>query len=146
MCLHFVFRWEYLIFSFFVFITLTFNSCSDQQPNNFENFNSGRFDDLEMRMTDFEMRVTDVLKETNDKVVSQNKVLDETPTSITNEIELITWSCFKYHMLQSDIADKDLIIRVLDLYTDTIKRIEEIYNLSETYSEIEDGLKTWSCD
>ena len=49
-------------------------------------------------------------------------------------------------MVQSDIADKDLIIRVLEMYSDTIKRIEEMYVIAETYSEIEDGLKSWSCD
>ena len=34
-------------------------------------------------------------------------------------------------MLKSDIADKDLIIRVLECHSDTNKRIEEIYNLAE---------------
>tara|TARA_B000000532_G_scaffold143922_1_gene115579 strand:- start:84 stop:1775 length:1692 start_codon:yes stop_codon:yes gene_type:complete len=50
------------------------------------------------------------------------------------------WNGFKQLMQASDIADKDLIIRVLEMYSDKNKREEEIRNISKTYSEIEDRI------
>jgi hypothetical protein len=46
------------------------------------------------------------------------------------------WSGFKTMMQGSDIADKELIIRVLETYTDGTKREEEIKNIGKTYTEV----------
>ena len=50
------------------------------------------------------------------------------------------WDGFKKLMQASDIADKDLIIRVLEMYADNNKREEEIRNIAKTYEEIEDRI------
>jgi Flp pilus assembly protein TadD len=50
------------------------------------------------------------------------------------------WKGFKRLMSASDIADKDLILRVLEMYSDKSKREEEIRNIAKTYSEIEDQI------
>jgi len=50
------------------------------------------------------------------------------------------WRGFKRLMGASDIADKDLILRVLEMYSDKTKREEEIRNIAKTYSEIEDQI------
>lgn len=50
------------------------------------------------------------------------------------------WEGFKELMKASDISDKDLIIRVLEMYADKNKREEEIRNIAKTYSEIEDRI------
>ena len=50
------------------------------------------------------------------------------------------WNGFKELMNASDIADKDLILRVLEMYSDKTKREEEIRNIAKTYSEIEDQI------
>ena len=50
------------------------------------------------------------------------------------------WNGFKRLMSASDIADKDLILRVLEMYSDKSKREEEIRNIAKTYSEIEDQI------
>jgi len=50
------------------------------------------------------------------------------------------WNGFKRLMTESDIADKDLILRVLEMYSDKSKREEEIRNIAKTYSEIEDQI------
>ncbi len=50
------------------------------------------------------------------------------------------WNGFKRLMKASDIADKDLILRVLEMYSDKSKREEEIRNIAKTYSEIEDQI------
>lgn len=46
------------------------------------------------------------------------------------------WDGFKTMMQGSDIADKELIIRVLETYTDGTKREEEIKNIGKTYTEV----------
>ena len=46
------------------------------------------------------------------------------------------WDGFKEKMQASDIEDKQLIIRVLEMYSDPAKREAEIKNLSETYTEV----------
>ncbi len=50
------------------------------------------------------------------------------------------WEGFKTAMQASDIKDKDLIIRVLQMYPDPAKREEEIKNLAETYIEVKDRI------
>ena len=50
------------------------------------------------------------------------------------------WEGFKKAMRASSIADKDLILRVLEMYSDKNKREEEIKNIAKTYKEIEEGI------
>jgi tetratricopeptide (TPR) repeat protein len=47
------------------------------------------------------------------------------------------WNGFKTMMQASDIADKELIIRVLETYQDGAKREEEIKNLAATYTQVQ---------
>jgi len=46
------------------------------------------------------------------------------------------WAGFKDLMVKSDIKDKELIIRVLETYSDLDKREQEIKNLAATYVEV----------
>ncbi len=46
------------------------------------------------------------------------------------------WDGFKQKMQASDIPDKELILRILEMYKDNTKREEEIRNLAATYVEI----------
>lgn len=48
------------------------------------------------------------------------------------------WEGFKSLMEQSTMADKDLILRVLTMYSDADQRRKEIKNLSKTYTELAD--------
>lgn len=50
------------------------------------------------------------------------------------------WEGFKSLMEQSSIADKDLILRVLTMYSDLEQREKEIKNLSKTYTEVADKI------
>ncbi len=50
------------------------------------------------------------------------------------------WDGFKAAMQASDIEDKNLIIRVLEMYDDKQKREEEIKNLAETYEVLKDKI------
>lgn len=47
------------------------------------------------------------------------------------------WDGFKSAMQASDIEDKDLIVRVLQMYPDPVKREEEIKKMSATYKRLE---------
>ena len=47
------------------------------------------------------------------------------------------WQGFKSLMQASDIEDKNLILRVLEMYSDQNKREEEIRNIAKTYKAIE---------
>jgi Flp pilus assembly protein TadD len=50
------------------------------------------------------------------------------------------WEGFKEKMEASDIADKELILRILQMYSDVTKREEEIRNLAATYTEVADKI------
>lgn len=50
------------------------------------------------------------------------------------------WEGFKKAMQASDIKDKDLIIRILSMYSDLNKREQEIKNLAATYVEVADKI------
>lgn len=46
------------------------------------------------------------------------------------------WEGFKTAMQASDLEDKDLVLRVLEMYSDVTKREAEIRNMAATYREI----------
>ena len=50
------------------------------------------------------------------------------------------WDGFKSAMEASDMEDKDLVLRVLEMYSDLTKREEEIKNMAATYSEIREDI------
>lgn len=50
------------------------------------------------------------------------------------------WEGFKKLMKESDIKDKDLIIRILEMYSDPVQREKEIKNLAATYKEVADKI------
>jgi Flp pilus assembly protein TadD len=50
------------------------------------------------------------------------------------------WLGFKSKMEASNIADKALILRILEMYSDNTKREQEIKNLAATYVEIADRI------
>ncbi|HNO71769.1 MAG TPA: hypothetical protein PKO16_08370 [Bacteroidia bacterium] len=64
------------------------------------------------------------------------------------------WDGFKSLMQQSSIKDKELILRVLEMYPDGDKRESEIKNLSATYVEVAEqilpklrrSVTTWNCE
>lgn len=50
------------------------------------------------------------------------------------------WDGFKTLMQESDIQDKELILRVLSMYSDPVVREKEIKNISAAYEEIADKI------
>ena len=50
------------------------------------------------------------------------------------------WEGFQKLMQESDLADKDLVLRVLSMYSDPVQREKEIKNISKVYVQIADKI------
>ena len=75
-------------------------------------------------------------KKNKNKDVVFGKDMAQYKTQTTAE----DWEGFKTQMEQSSIADKELILRVLTMYSDLDQREKEIKNLSKTYTEVSDKI------
>ncbi len=75
-------------------------------------------------------------KKNKDKNVTFGKTDDQFKVGTTME----DWPGFKSLVEQSSMADKDLILRVLTMYSDADQRRKEIKNLSKTYTELADKI------
>jgi tetratricopeptide (TPR) repeat protein len=73
-------------------------------------------------------------KKNKNKDVTFGKTKEQYQVATTKE----DWEGFKSLMEQSTMADKDLILRVLTMYSDPDQRRKEIKNLSKTYVELAD--------
>ncbi len=73
-------------------------------------------------------------KKNKNKDVTFGKSKDQYKVVTTRE----DWEGFKGMMEASTMKDKDLILRVLTMYSDPEQRRKEIKNLSETYKELKD--------
>ncbi len=100
-------------------------------------------------MKEYEMETMDTLKEKDgkDKIVKgKKKVKLDIDTKMTDEATYkvgttgLDWDGFKNAVQASDIKDKDLILRVLSMYTDHDQRMKEIKNMSATYTVLADKI------
>ncbi|MCC6370508.1 MAG: hypothetical protein IT236_05820 [Bacteroidia bacterium] len=73
-------------------------------------------------------------KKNKDKNISFGKTKEQFSVGTTRE----DWPGFKSLMEASNMADKDLILRVLTMYSDPDQKRKEIKNLSKTYTELAD--------
>ncbi|MDR0295747.1 MAG: hypothetical protein LBH91_06140, partial [Prevotellaceae bacterium] len=64
------------------------------------------------------------------------KLTEKAPVNITNISE--DWDGFQALVAASDLNDKDLILRVLSMYSDPIVREREIKNMSSVYTILKD--------
>lgn len=76
-----------------------------------------------------------------ERELKRNKVAPANDPSFYNKVgKGEDWEGFKQAMEASEIKDKNLILRVLEMYTDLNKREEEIKNLAATYVEVADKI------
>ncbi len=73
-------------------------------------------------------------KKNKNKEITFGKTKDQYNVVTTKE----DWEGFRQLMEESTMADKDLILRVLTMYSDPDQRRKEIKNLSKTYVELAD--------
>jgi Flp pilus assembly protein TadD len=69
----------------------------------------------------------------------------ETKTNIENELFSVQstpedWDGFQRMMQESNVPDKEMILRILNTYSDSEKREKEIKNISKAYTEIADQI------
>ena len=50
------------------------------------------------------------------------------------------WEGFQQLVSQSNLQDKDVILRVLSMYQDPEEREQQISNMSEVYTDIKEGI------
>jgi tetratricopeptide (TPR) repeat protein len=73
------------------------------------------------------------------KALKDNKITEaETETFLSMMTTPEDWDGFKALVEKSQIPDKDLILRVLSMYSDPVVREREIKNISKAYTEIAD--------
>jgi len=71
------------------------------------------------------------------KAFKDNKITEAEAAEFLSKMTTAEdWDGFKAHMEQSNIQDKDLILRVLAMYSDPVVREKEIKNISKAYKEI----------
>lgn len=75
-----------------------------------------------------------------DRMMSRRKIDDSAEGFYNKMGKGEDWDGFKKAMQASDIKDKNLILRVLEMYEDNIKREEEIRNLAETFEVIQEEI------
>lgn len=74
-------------------------------------------------------------------ILRSNRVKAASDKGFFNEVgKGEDWNGFKSAMQASDIKDKDLILRVLEMYEDNAKREEEIRNLAATFEVIQEKI------
>ncbi len=94
--------------------------------------------------------------------IAKSKAKDKNQMIVGGEVETFwatkttaeDWDGFKTLMQQSSLKDKELILRVLEMYPDGDKREKEIKNLSATYKEVAEtilpklrrSVTTWNCE
>ena len=73
------------------------------------------------------------------KTFKTKKVLKESP-KITEQSTAEDWEGFKKLVSASNLKDKDLILRVLSMYSDPEVREKEIKNMSEAFAKLKTGI------
>ncbi len=92
---------------------------------------------------DFNERLSNQRKETSDRVLTSElrRVNVEKNDNFYNARALgEDWEGFRALMEESDISDKELILRVLSMYSDPEVREREIKNISAAYTQIADRI------
>jgi tetratricopeptide (TPR) repeat protein len=75
------------------------------------------------------------------KALKDNKITEAEAAEFLSRLSTAEdWDGFKALMEKSDIQDKELILRVLSMYSDPVVREKEIKNISAAYKEIADKI------
>jgi len=92
---------------------------------------------------DFNENLSQQRKETSDRVLTselRRVNVEKKENFYTTRALGEDWDGFKALMEESDIRDRELILRVLSMYSDPVVREREIKNISAAYTEIADRI------
>ncbi|MFV0521622.1 MAG: tetratricopeptide repeat protein [Mangrovibacterium sp.] len=88
----------------------------------------------------FNTKLSEKRKESGTKVVDGILKKSKIETSVFSDFTAEDWDGFKKLMEASNIQDKDLILRVLSMYTDPEVRESKIRSLGEVFTEVQDEI------
>ena len=74
------------------------------------------------------------------KVINRNLKKDKIEATVDTKYEAEDWEGFQELVSKSNIQDKDLILRVLSMYSDPEQREQEIKNISSVYETLADEI------
>lgn len=89
---------------------------------------------------DLNTRLAEGREENTVKMMRKQWKEDGIEADLTAEFTAEDWEGFKELVAASNIQDKDLILRVLEMYTDPEQREKEIKNLSSVYGALADEI------
>ncbi|MFV0365024.1 MAG: tetratricopeptide repeat protein [Mangrovibacterium sp.] len=88
----------------------------------------------------FNTKLSENRKNSGTKVVDNILKKSEIETSVFSDFTAEDWDGFQELMEASTIQDKDLILRVLSMYTDPEVREEKIRSLGEVFTDVQDEI------
>ncbi|MFV0291562.1 MAG: tetratricopeptide repeat protein [Mangrovibacterium sp.] len=89
---------------------------------------------------DLNTKLSEKRKNSGNKVVDDILKKSKIQTSVFSDFTAEDWDGFQALMEASTIQDKDLIIRVLSMYSDPEVREEKIKSLGEVFTEVQDEI------
>lgn len=85
---------------------------------------------------DWNSKLSEQREKTSDKVITRELKKEKVEAELKTKFTPEDWAGFKDLMEKSDIQDKDLILRVLSMYSDPEVREREIKNLSSAFTVV----------
>ena len=85
---------------------------------------------------DWNAKLSEQREGSSNKVVSRQLKRDDVEAELKTKFTPEDWEGFKEKMEESDIQDKELILRVLSMYSDPEVREREIRNLSQAFTVV----------
>lgn len=89
---------------------------------------------------DFNDKLADNREKNAEKYIQKEMKNSKLNAAIDSKYTAEDWDGFKSLVEKSNLQDKDLILRVLSMYSDPEKRESEIKNLSSVYAELADEI------
>ena len=89
---------------------------------------------------DFNEKLAEKRGDVSEKYVNQQLKAQQLTTNVDTKYTAEDWDGFKELVSQSNLQDKDVILRVLSMYQDPEQREQEIKNVATVYKELADAV------
>ena len=89
---------------------------------------------------DFNARLAEKRQDSSSEYVNQQLKLNKMSADVDTKFTAEDWDGFQQLVSASNIQDKDVILRVLSMYSDPAEREQQIRNMSVVYDELAKGI------
>lgn len=89
---------------------------------------------------DLNTKLSEKRQDNTAKVINKNLKKDKIEANVTTKYTAEDWDGFQELVSKSNIQDKELILRVLSMYSDPEQREQEIKNISSVYKTLADEI------